>query len=239
MSDDLTWCVMGCTIPCDSLVCAAVGDHDHPPILRRADVGYLCRQCSDRLLREVAEIPDLYAQLPAPDEHAQGDGGEKVAHGKLTGSPALVNLAVLVLTDTGLRETEGDGVMPVAPMLGGWALIVEEELGIKAQSDTIVGYCDVFRQWHTRMCSQLWVDEYAGDIRRAWAALRRYSTAPRPLGRCWGRIRNLPHGGCGAWLYPSTDGSETIICPNPRCGRRYTGPDIVKLAIQQERDEVA
>lgn len=225
-------------MPCDDPACLVVREHDHEPIRRRADVGYLCRRCSDRLVREIAEIPDLYAQLPAVDEHATGDG-ERVGRGKLSGSPALVSLGVLVLTDPSGFTMEGDGVMPVAPTLAGWCQIVTEELGMTPRSETIVGYCELLRANHRRICGQLWVDEYAGDIRRMWTSLRHYSLAPRPIGRCWGRIRNRPFGGCGVLLYPPAPGTTTIVCPNIECGRTYTGPEIVKLAIQHEREGVA
>lgn len=237
MSEDLTYCVRGCRRTCG--ICAPGDDCEHD-LRRRADIGYLCRRCADHLTRLVKEIPDLYAQLPAADDPTQGDSGEKVKRGKVTGSPALVRLDVLVLTDLSVFTFEGDGVMPILPALAGWGQIIEEELGLRPQSDTIVGYCDLFTTWHTKIYAQPWIDEYDIDIRKMHRALRHVSLAPRPLGRCWGRIRNRPHGGCGALLYPPEDPNETTIrCPNIHCGRTYTGVELVKLGIQAEREGVA
>lgn len=239
MSEEITYCVRGCTYRCTSLVCAAVGDHDHEPDRRRADVGLLCQRCADRLDDAIAQIPDLWAALPGIYDTGGSGDGERISRGKITGSPALIRLDVMVLDSRdALTVFAGDGVMPVVPMVGGWAQVIEEELGLKAQSDDITGWLGVMRTWKQKVYAQPWIDELWKDLTDAHRALRAACRAPAPLGRCWGRIRNLPHGGCGRLLYAPIDGGD-VVCPNEKCGRRYTGADLVKLAIQAEREGVA
>lgn len=238
MSEDLTYCVRGCSYRCDSLVCAALGDHDHEPDRRRAAVGLLCQRCADRLDDAIAQIPDLWATLPSVYDTGASDG-ERVSHGKVSGSPALVRLDVMVLSAASVTGAyPGDGVMPIRSTIGGWAQIIEEELGLKPQSDTVTGWLDIMRTWKRKVYAQPWIDELWKDLTDCHRALRTACRAPAPLGRCWGRIRNLPHGGCGRLLYAPLDGGE-VVCPNEKCGRRYAGPDLVKLAIQQEREGTA
>ena len=238
MSEDLVYCIRGCTTPCRDEACLILGEHNHDPILRRARVGNLCGPCLEQLRGMLGEIPDWWAQLPSIYDIGQADEGEYVSHGKATGSPALIRLDVMVLQGHG-EQYDGDGVMPVRQTLGGWVQIIDEELGLKPTSDTITAWCQMMRVWVTKLAAQQWIDELYADIAAVHRALRRACRAPGPVGRCWGRIRNLPHGGCGRLLYPPADGTNVITCPNERCGRTYTGSELVKLAIQAEREGVA
>ncbi len=245
MTEDLTWCVRGCSRPCrcDEYLVTGTCDHELRIV---ADVGYLCGRCSERLEQAVHEIPDLWTALPGLYDTGHSDQfAEKVTHGKVTGSPARIRHDAMVLGATAFDRKgstaayEGDGVMPVMPTIAGWVDIIEEDLGLKPQGDSLTAWCSLLRTWHKRICSQPWVDKYWRDLIAVHRALRHATGSGAPIGRCWGRVKNRADGGCGRMLYAPPPGVETVTCPNDRCGRTYDGPELIKLAIQGEREGIA
>lgn len=236
MTEDYATCVRGCTRRCTADQCLTTGEHDHEPLRRRATVGLLCKRCDEQLTEAVHDIPDLWAQMPGLYDTGHAEG-EKVSHGKVTGSPSLIRLDVMVLNGSSVGgQYEGDGVMPVWPTIGGWIQILAEELGTVAKSDTIAQWCDLLRRMHPTICRQPWVDEYWADMVAIRQALRRTTGAPPPVGRCFGHLANRP---CGRLLYPPAPGETEIVCPDEKCGRRYSGAELLKLQIQGEREGVA
>lgn len=228
MSEELVWCVRGCTERCRSEACAVVGEHDHEPIRRRADVGLLCLRCSDRIIDALDDIELMYPDLDLYAVGAADPFGDGLSHGKTTGSPALVRLDVMVLQD--VDAAVGDGVRSVIGTLGSWVRCVEEELGPKPKNWQLSGILDLLRTWHDNICYQPWVDDYYDEVIEVRGMLKRATNAPPPIARCWGHD---PAKGCGRWLYPPREG-DRVVCR--RCGRTYAGADLVKLQIQGERD---
>lgn len=231
MTEDHRTCIRGCKRRCHSDECVAGAECTHD-LRRRATVGNLCRACSERLLEAVADIPDLYADLPPLDAFGH-DGGEKVRRGKISDSPALARLDVMVLQGYG---DWGDGVMPIWNTVYGWLRVIEDDMRVKPKGYDLTTIAGFLRVWHSNICAQPWVDAYWVDMIEMRAALRRATGAPPPIGRCFGRITNRP---CGRLLYPPPPGETTIVCPDEDCARRYTGRDLLMLQIQAEREGAA
>ena len=227
MTDDLTYCVRGCSRNCREDECIADPASCEHELRREAEVGLLCRRCSQRLVDALDDIELMYPDL---DLYATGAGDGKRT-GRLSHSPALIRLDVMVLTDP--DACVGDGARSVVGTLGSWARTVEEELGPKLRGNTLAEILDVLRPWHQQIASQPWVDDYWDEVIEVRAMLRRATAAPPPIARCWGWDPAKP---CGRLLYPPRPGEDKVKCR--RCHRTYDGSDLIKVQIQGEREGV-
>lgn len=240
----MTDCARGCTRPCRSDHCTTTGQHDHQPLHRQAAEGLLCDRCTIRLREAVTDLPDLIAALDTAcleERFGSKTGihatdGQPASHGKISGSPALVRLDLMVLRGWGAA---GGGVQPVWATIDHWLQVIDQDLDLRPQGDTITEIVTLLTTWHTQICSQPWIPQLWSDMIGLRRALRRATNAPPPIARCWGRITNRANGGCGQLLYAPPPGRDVIVCPNPRCGRTYTGAEIIKLAIQGEQEGIA
>lgn len=232
MTEEFKRCVRGCTRRCYADQCLTTGQHEHEPLPREATVGLLCQVCSDRLRGALSDIGSMYPDLDLyASQREPRDGG---SHGKLSGSPALIRIDVAAMLDP--DSCIGDGTRSVVGTLESWAQCIHDDLGITLPSPYLEPLLSLLTTWHSKICEQPWVDDYWLEMLELQAMLRRATDAPRPIGRCFGRIANKP---CGRLLYEPTTGTDTaIVCPDPDCGRRYDGVDLLKLQIQAEREGV-
>ena len=207
---------------------------------RSAVRGVLCGSCWSQLDEAMHDLPDLLALFGdtelEPGQHGVGEG----RRGKVSGSPALIRLDVMVARGWG---SEGDGVEPVWPLVLGWLDRVTETLGVQATPDDQVRPFSFLARWLDSIAAHRdLAGPFVTDMRRLWGMLRRVTGAPKPIGRCFGWSPTRP---CGRALYPpevtpprpgERPALLRIKCPSIECGRTYTGAEILKLQIQQERE---
>lgn len=190
----------------------------------------LCTRCADNLKRWLTDIPDLYATAMALNirDRPAGEHSES-RHTKVSGSPALVNVTLMAIQDP--ASNAGDGIIPVVPALTSWAhLFVEEQEISSGRLDYLYEIMQLFSTWWTTLLRQPWIDEFYSEVSDIHRMLSGATNAPKSIGRCFGWVRNAPP--CGQRLYPAVDGTE-VVCD--KCGRRYSGLDLVRLELSQER----
>lgn len=197
-----------------------------------ATVGLLCRTCNHRLRDALGQIPDLMAALPPVTEPPDHGDEQRTKRGKISGSPALIRLDVMVLAGWGYA---GDGVAPVWETIAGWVRAISEEFSTAQPADTaLTSLCSWLLGLHQRIVRAPWIDEYWTDVIGLQQALRRATNAPRPIGRCFGWD---PARACNAPLYlPDPKPGQEVSIRCDECGRRYNGVDLVRLQIQAERE---
>lgn len=237
MTENHQTCIRGCTMRCFDDQCLTTGRHDHLPRPRRATVGLLCQDCSSKILDALTDI-ELYA--PWLHLGLEQTGDREGHRGKVSGSPALINLHAAVLLDTtdptDLALDEDTGSRSILGTLNYWLRLLcrATQQAIPAPAETMTQGLGALRGLHGQLCAQTWADRYHQDITALAAEIRRSARAPKPIARCYGRLAN--RNDCGRYLFPP-DGAEEIVCD--RCGRRYTGEELIKLQIQGEIDGVA
>jgi hypothetical protein len=246
-------CIRGCTRPNIDRETGEVGE----PIPRIASDGLLCKKDAENLAHWLAEIESLYATLDVRIERsAEREGGGK--RGKLSGSPALIRLDVLALTDPRTNPGDGmagpdgkkepnDGLVYVPQTVSGWAemLALEQHLSmVEVDEDgnewvppfTLSDALSLLRTWLPTVLSQPWVDEFYGEMKDVFGLLSRALGIPRPriVGHC---ISIIGEGeatrACGKALY-AREGTAVIRCS--ACGRTYNGLDIVRLRTIEKHE---
>lgn len=199
----------------------------------RQTIGLLCRPCAHRLMDALRQLPDLMAALPPATEPPDHGDEQHTKRGKLSGSPALVRLDVMVLSGWGDRDDSG--LAPVWETIAGWVRAISEDLSTAEPDNTeLTGLCAWLLGHWQRITRAPWVDEFWADVIGLHTHLRRATNAPRPIGRCFGWD---PARACNAPLYlPDPKPGQEVSIRCDECGRRYNGVDLVRLQIQAERE---
>jgi hypothetical protein len=237
-------CVRGCTRPIkDPQSGERIGVQP-----RDATEGLLCPKCAQQLRDWATEIIELFAMLnPRP-----GSTGAPFAPGKrqkISGSPALARLDVVVLQDwrtgTKTRPTEdqpngahepGDETAQPASIPEQYielATDIAKQLQLKTRPDTLTAAISfITGPWFTNICYLNWIDDLYQTVKDTRRLLRRTNNLrdPKPLGKC----------GCGQTLYepdpirdtPTTNPDRIILeCRN--CGHKLNAIAITRLAAAQ------
>lgn len=222
----MTDCVRGCTRTCRCENCLPLDHDNRDQIPTPAAVGQLCDRCNTQLKTWFSTILDETAELTTriPDDYSWDHGHRS---GKISGSPALIRLDVLALTDPRtMREDEGDPVNIVG-VITSWAGLLAEEHQLTSPTDTLSQATNLITIWWTTVCRSEWITDFYDDI----ASIHRLLGINRP--------RRLPRGRCFTCDTPlykeDGDGVDRVSCP--KCERNYDGPDLVKLEIQRQRDQ--
>lgn len=239
MTEPIVECVRECTRPCRCDDCT-IADHDapvHPPIPVEAETGLLCRRCADRLWAALHEIGDLYAGL---DWNLVGDYGvsEGGGGGKVTGSPALVRLDVLALTDprTQYDPAEPRGPLYVPNVVGKWAEVARRALGHTSTAGDLNSALWVLVAWWQQITHHVWIGQCHDEMVHVLGLLKNAHGLQPPrrarIGHCVGQVHRssvVLTKVCGAPLY--VDGGP-VTCRS--CGRQYVGLDLVRLYTKQQ-----
>lgn len=192
---------------------------------------YACDDCVIRLQRKLREI-DIYWDILACEamhEPSRGTTG-RMSPGYSSRSPARDDVLVaLDIRSSGMVFGADDVDQPTVSITAG---VDHLAAWVRDHTDqpcsglygllTAVPYAAQCRDVH----------EFAGWITRLHNQLRvlAHDQPPRPLGRCLKVDRD---GDCGGDVYPTWRGEEDgARCS--RCGRVYTGLDLVRLSVAQE-----
>jgi hypothetical protein len=231
-------CIRGCKRPCPCQTCATSDHPEHEPQPAPAEEGYLCKRDGNRLYKWLGAILDdtLRLDVRIPVDYRW----EKESnHQKVTGSPALVRLAVAALTDgrnptnvvselaEEYAENGDDQAIPSIPhRVCSWAAMFTEEQNIKSPVDTMARAVQLLTTWWEVLVAQPWVDDFYTEMAeiRQLLDMAHQVERPKPMGQCFT---------CEAALY-SRPGCTDIRCG--QCGRRYNGLDVVKLEVQRRRE---
>lgn len=188
---------------------------------RAATPGYrTCGACSDSIRDDLADIRDRYARLdpnfrePAPDQSNM----HKVWRSK---SPA--NDHILSMMDA--RSTTTDRAYSPPATLGTWVRMIAEETGVQYWDPSVANLVAYLLRMHAHITRQLWVDEYARELRELVGALRPVTgePRPRPIGRCPTLVEQDE---CGTQLYAPLNG-DTITCRG--CLRQWPRAEWLRL----------
>jgi hypothetical protein len=193
---------------------------------RRAVIGYSCQQHHDRLGHALGEIDILYSLLPSLLQPGSA-GGTDGTRGKRDSGPLPARADVLNLigpTNPGDSSTEARiGPLPTLPLLQSWLRIAWEERNFSSRGEgqtmpSVVEHLQRNLDW---ICGQVWLDEFADDVRRAHRTLQDVcgEHRPRQIGTCPALVdRDGKHEPCGASLYASTY-SDRVRCGS--CGETW------------------
>lgn len=212
---------------------------------REPRAGLVCDADFSRVRADLAEIPDLHADLPAALIPERG-AGQAVTGSREAPLPIRLDVVDLALParHAPVRDWWQDqtGYLSVATVLDSWAL---DWLGTRAQGEcrpeprvqTLAGWLDARLPWACDYHHA--VDEFARDLSDLTAALRaivgeatdREYLGPCPVMRasghpCGGRLSGSP------WV-------EVVECP--RCSTRWERRKWLLLgaAIQQQQAEMS
>ncbi|OKI22225.1 hypothetical protein [Streptomyces sp. CB03911] len=184
----------------------------HRELSEAEQARYVCRICQDVIGRQLAELPNLYAEL---GEHLEP--ASQAPAGYVTGGPVE---APLPLSESALSLTAAGGILTV---LATWERDWREELGWDtvarpATLATVVTFLRANLLWAVH--AHYAIDEFAGDVRRLHRAATRATSGPveppADVGRCprTDPDRDRP---CGGRL-ELPPGGTTV-----RCSRCHTG----------------
>lgn len=171
------------------------------------------RSGADFLTRQVTK--------PRYDKH-----GNQVldGHGRPVADP--------VLNENGdpVVEAIGEPSMGALGVVSSWAQVVTEERGVKPSTSAFLDI-SLLRMNHDWIAHQVWVDEYASELRQVHAAVRvlAHDPVPRSVGSC---ISIDKRGyDCGGQVFEMDDASG-VKCS--KCNRRYDGTDLIRFRIAQD-----
>jgi len=232
-------CVRACVRPCHCSDCAGKDAPDHPPVPALADKGYLCQKCWSRLWSWLTEIEDLYATLDTRKSDVVEQGESR--HQKISGSPALIRLDVMTLTDPRTNPigyvgehgfVQQDGPMYIPGEVIGWGRCIADDLGIEGTVETMSQALSLLQHHFEDVCGAPWIDEMWPQIKKIRALLGNAHGEKRPkmVGRCLSvhEVDGVVVP-CEQVLY-LPDGGQQMRCR--RCGRVYVGMDMVRVEIQ-------
>jgi hypothetical protein len=187
----------------------------------------VCFNCSNRVLRHLAELEDYLPHLSLL-KTVTGEPGRKVGFGSQ--SPA--NDTAIHHTDWRTTPSALDGMGAVATVHE-WAKQVRADQGLDCPRGlSVFSELHALRTHHAWIMAQPWVADYAQELRDIHAAVRQVANDPIP--RAVGRCITIRKGGeCGADVYELPDASG-VKCSDRACGRIYTGLDLDRLRIAQE-----
>lgn len=235
MSEPTQPCIRGCSRMCRCPECGDEPTHEPIPI-RAADPSLMCARCTDRLHGWLSSVVDdtLHLDARIPDDYSYD---KESGHHKVSGSPALVRLDVVALTDRRTNptvtrrtqyyeENQQDIGYSIPEQISCWARLFAEEQGLSSPYATLAQAVSLLTIWWTTLIQQPWVDDLYTDMQEIRQILDRAHGVekPKPMGDCFT---------CAKPLY-SRPGESTIQCKG--CGRRYDGLAIVRLEVQRRRE---
>lgn len=182
-----------------------------------------------KLKAHLAEIPELYGNLPAIDEMVSGGGSGESHSGKTTGSAAPLNLEVVHLADQrfkrGWREHNPGQVATIErfgtlPALMWWTEYFADRMlqvpGVKvpAQADpaTVGSECSWLAEAIMWILTNEWAPVFASDMERLHTRLSAAN----------GVRLFVPHCGTCDSVLEERDSGNWYRCPDRQCGRTYT-----------------
>lgn len=229
-------CIRGCTRPCRCDNCLLLDPGERDPLPVAAVTGQLCQRCDTKLSGWFSTVLDETAELSTriPDDYSWDHGRRS---GKISGSPALIRLEILALTDPRTMRQDDDDTDPdkvtgtsplsIVKVITGWAGLLAEEHQLSSPTDNLSQAVNLINAWWPTVCASDWITDFYDDIRDIHRLLGINRPRRLPRGRCFT---------CDTPLYKEDgDGTDRVSCP--KCERNYDGPDLVKLEIQRQRDQ--
>lgn len=239
MSEPEQPCIRGCARPCRCEECQVAEESDHPPVPVEAQEGLLCARCAGRLEKWLAVMLDDTLHLDTR-KLTVDNAAPMGKHKKLSGSPALVRLAVAALTDPRtMRDDEDNPNAPlfIAGVVCSWARLFTEENNLDTDVSTMAASVTLLTAWWGTLVEQPWVDDFYTDM----AHIRRL------LDHAHGVEKRRPIGYC---LSVHEVNGQAVSCDRPiyaritdqavkcgRCGRIYEGPDKLRLTVSKGTDD--
>jgi len=191
------------------------------------------------LSEHLAQIPELYAQLPTIDEPDRPEPGEPNDDGGHVqpGSRAPINLTVVQLTDTKLASRRHDpGRVASIHRLGALPTLVwwsdamarqmlqrHVEFAPLANPATVASECAWLAKIGTFALAQPWAPLYVRDIAALRASLEEATTGKREP---W-----VPRCSKCSNVLKARDEASWYECPS--CGKQYTPGTMVDLGRRQ------
>lgn len=207
----------------------------------RATVGLCCEGCTRRIAEWLAEIVQLFDDLPGvvplgsvPDDTAHHS---HVRH--RSASPAQMRLdAWSMVADRNRLFYSGDRAdLPDVPaVLSDLAYRLHDALGTtpaqQCYGDDLASAAAFLTTHVTDLAALAWVIEADADLRWVRGHLRRAHglAEPRALGHC---LSVRDGRDCGGLVWPSDDPGERPQCD--RCRRKYGPLDLVRLKAMEGR----
>lgn len=232
-------CIRGCCRPCRCEECQVSESSDHPPVPIEAQEGLLCSRCAGRLEQWMSVILDDTLHLDTR-KLTVDNAAPMGKHKKISGSPALIRLAVAALTDPRtMRDDEDDPSAPlfIAGVVCSWARLLTEEQELSSPVEYMAQAVDVLSAWWGTLVEQPWVDEFYSDMAQIRRLLDHAHGVERrkPIGHCLSvRPVNGEMVACNRPIYARiTD--QTVKCRS--CGRIYEGPDKLRLTVSEGTDD--
>lgn len=206
----------------------------------------------NRLRSHLGEIPDLYEHLPSIYEASgSADTGDSGAGGSFgparsTGSPSLINLEIVHLTDQRRRPwwpTHDPGTCTtiarfgVLPSLSWWAVLFHDEMtstpGVRIPAPveplTVRSTCGWLAEVEPFALTTSWPHWYARDINAIHTRLLPATTGHQPfVPRC---------DNCGARLAREVTDGDFYRCPS--CRRVYSQASRVDREHPRPGEEIA
>lgn len=231
MSEDLTYCVRGCT--------RTNANQEREP--KFADVGLLCHSCLNRLEKWLTEIPERFALLPeflTPTTDLESN--PEAANPKRTNSPAPLRVAALDLLDDRLGR-RWQATEPTQDRRGaiGTLLAIANEIrtsrgSARLTNSHVLTEADYIRHALDLLAHSPGIAEIHDELRilhrELGDAVGIYP--PKPVGTC--QIPDDNDAPCGGPLLPNAGG---VSCP--RCDNHWDHNTLRFLGRTLEEAETA
>lgn len=206
---------------------------------RLPDFAPVCETCRARVTSDLAEIPDLYALVPASMEPSTGTG-VKVSGTRTAPIPVrldAINLIVASTTTGRVTDPHGDqhGAIPPVVVLDQW---VADWIDVRAKGEhqpvptisTLTGWLAARLDW--ALDHHPAIDEFAREIKATLRAIRGVVESHHSgefIGRCPAKLRDESR--CNTRLYADPY-LDLITCP--RCSTGWPRRQWLQLAAAQD-----
>lgn len=237
-------CVRGCARPCKCDECKAADEPGHAPVPVPQSEGLLCKRCAGRLEGWLTDVLTETARLD-PRRIQAGALEGKGKHQKATGSPALVRLDVVALTDRRTSSVvseesedypENNAPNPAIDIPGricSWAQLFTEEHELDSPVKFMAQSVSLLRAWWDTLVTELWIDDFYNDMEQIRRLLNNAHMVerPKPIGHCLSVYEvNGRMVSCDRPIY-ANDGMAKC----GRCGRVYRGLDLARVKVAEGR----
>lgn len=198
---------------------------------RQAVNGLLCRGHDTWLRHVLTDIFEAYALLPHFFEPGTAVDDGRQVKGTRIDPAAPIRLDVVALLDRRTKRLHPGDPVPVVGIIETWVELVREERALDKpkRPEYLNRLLDVLERNHDWIVAQMWVDEYAREMRECRAALHSAigDHAPRSVGRC----PVILAGGaeCAGPLHQDRYGRLSVTCA--RCGSVWGEDDLRRLGL--------
>lgn len=237
-------CVRGCAVPHDCDGCVA-GKALHEPVRSPATdrSGLICSRCEQRLRQMLMDIHRESAELHTRRALEIRHTGEREGsyRNKPAGSPALIRLEVMTLTDPYAGWDPETGLGSIDGQLSWWAARVRDDAnGLSDAPDDWAPWVPWLLESDDKLVAYSGIADLYEAVAQLWGHVMRAAgveqSPVRPLARCtssWSHPGVVPGSPprvveCGATI-KKRPSDTTVRCQ--RCGRIYAALDQLRLRL--------